>query len=206
MLEGLRAAGAADVPDPGAGERIAGFERELEALARDREAELARQLAALQDERESARGAEQSARDVVAELLADRKQADAVLQSARTAVREAEREVEAARREAARIGSELAGVNQFLRHQAGSPNGAPALSDDLEVDSGYELALAAALDGRLRAAVVDDRGAGDQLLDQAGRDGGRALVLAGGDQAPAVPGDAPPVTGQAPRVIGQAPP
>ena len=198
VLEGLRAASAADVPDPAAGERIAGFERELEALARDREAELGRQLAALEAERESAREAEQSARDVVAERLGAREHADAVLQSARTAVREAEREVEAARRQAARIGSELAGVNQFLRHQAGSPSGAAALSDDLEVDGGYELALAAALDGRLRAAVVEDRGAGNQLLDRAGRDGGRALVLDGSDQAPRVAGLAPLVTGQAP--------
>ena len=106
---------------------------------------------------------------MVAERLAAREQADATLQTARTAVREAEREVEAARREAARIGSELAGVNQFLRHQAGSPSGAPALADDLEVDAGYELALSAALDGRLRAAVVPDRDAGGTLLDRAGR-------------------------------------
>ncbi len=51
-------------------------------------------------------------------------------------VREAERAVEAARREAARVGGELAAVNQFLRHHAGAPHGAAALADDLDVDSG----------------------------------------------------------------------
>ncbi|HET9103745.1 MAG TPA: AAA family ATPase [Solirubrobacteraceae bacterium] len=192
VLETLRASAAADVPDPAAGERIAGLERELEALARDREAELARQLTALEADRETARASEAGARTVVAERLGAREQADALLQAARTAVREAEREVEAARREAARVGSELAGVNQFLRHQAGSPSGARALSDDLDVDAGYELALSAALDGRLRAAVVPDRGTGDTLLDRAGRDGGRALVLAGADESAPATGPAPP--------------
>ena len=51
-----------------------------------------------------------------------------------------------------------------------------ALADELEVEAGYELALAAALDGRLRAAVVADLAAGASLLDGAGADGGSALV------------------------------
>ena len=92
-------------------------------------------------------------------------------------MREAERAVEAARREAARVGGELAAVNQFLRHHAGAPHGAAALADELDVAAGYELAVAAALDGRLRAAVVDDRPAATTLLDRAGADGGRALVV-----------------------------
>ena len=41
---------------------------------------------------------------------------------------------------------------------------------------GYELAVAAALDGRLGAALVADREAGSALLDGAGADGGRVLV------------------------------
>ena len=72
-------------------------------------------------------------------------------------MREAERVVEAARREAARVGGELAAVNQFLRSPDRAARWRPALADELEVDSGYELAVAAALDGRLRAAVVADR-------------------------------------------------
>ena len=111
-----------------------------------------------------------------AELTGAETQAEA----ARARRREAEREVEAARREAARVGGELAAANHFLRAHAGAPGGATALADALDVDDGYELALAAALDGRLRAAVVADRAAGAELLERAGRDGGSALI-AGGD-------------------------
>ncbi len=45
------------------------------------------------------------------------------------------------------------------------------------VAPGYELAVAAALDGRLAAAVVDKIDDGDALLDRAGNEGGRALDL-----------------------------
>jgi len=176
VLQALAAAAEADRPDPGAAQRIAALETELAALARDREAELARQLTALEDERAGAAAAQDSERATVAQRQAEREAADAALEVEREGQRGAEREVEAARREAARIGGELAGVNQFLRHQAGSPSGTRSLADDLDAQSGYELALAAVLDGRLRAAVVDDRGAGAALLDRAGRDGGRALV------------------------------
>src|SRR5213078_4611919 len=97
--------------------------------------------------------------------------------AARRSRTEAERAVEAARREAARAGAELAAANQFLRTHAGAPGGARALSAELEVEEGYELALAAALDGRLGAAVVDDLPSGQRLLETTGADGGRALVL-----------------------------
>ena len=50
-------------------------------------------------------------------------------------------------------------------------------------DPGYELALAAALGPRLRAAVAADLGEGSRLLDRAGRDGGAALIVP--DAAPA---------------------
>ncbi|MGI8902361.1 MAG: hypothetical protein ACR2IP_01555, partial [Solirubrobacteraceae bacterium] len=84
----------------------------------------------------------------------------------------------AAWRHAAGVGGELAAVNQFLRAQPGLPPGASvtALADGLDVDPGYELALTAALDGRLRAAIVPDRASARAVLDQAGSDGGRALL------------------------------
>jgi len=106
-------------------------------------------------------------------------------------VRTAERGVETARREAARVGGELAGVNQFLRAQTPLPGAATALSDELEVEAGYELALAAALDGRLRAAVVGDRRDGAALLDRAGNEGGRALVAPPTDVDLSVPAGPP---------------
>jgi chromosome segregation protein len=186
----LAAEAAADQDDPEAAGRIAGLEASLAALDRDREAELARQLAELEQQLAAAgrRVAEQS--EAVAAAQAEREEAEAAAERVRGEVRDAERAVEAARREAARVGGELAAVNQFLRHHAGAPHGADALADDLDVDSGYELAVAAALDGRLRAAVVDDRPAAAALLDRAGADGGRTLVVGdgpGGDGGQGVP-------------------
>ena len=122
--------------------------------------------------------------------LTERERAEARVEGARAAVREADRVAQAARLQAARVGGELAAVNQFLRHQGSSPQGARALADELDVDPGYELALAAALDGRLGAAVVEHRDAGAQLLDASGSEGGRALV-AGAGETGTVAGRAP---------------
>jgi chromosome segregation protein len=189
----LRAQAAADAPDEDAAIRIASLERALEALDRDREGELSRQLAELEQQREAA-GVELSARiAAVEQSLAAREQSEARAERARFTVREAERAVEAARREAARVGGELAAVNQFLRTQQASAPGASTLADGLEVDSGYELALAAALDGRLRAAVVADRAAAGILLDRSGSDGGRTLLAGAG--GPAAAGSAAPAPG-----------
>jgi chromosome segregation protein len=183
QLETLEARAAADVPDEGAEARIAKLEEELAALERDREAELARQLVELEQQLVAA-GEVVEVRSAEIETALDaRRQAEQLVEQARSHVREAERAVEAARREAARVGGELAAVNQFLRGHANAPGGASALADELEVDAGFELALAAALDGRLRAALVGDRGAGSALLDRAGAEGGRALVAPAGDAA-----------------------
>src|SRR5205807_3819312 len=97
-------------------------------------------------------------------------------------LRDAERAVEAARRDAARVEGELASVNQYLRASVRTPGASAALADELEVEPGYELALAAALDGRMRAAIAPDRGQAAQLLDRTGAEGGRVLV-AGSDGA-----------------------
>jgi chromosome segregation protein len=176
QVQALGAQAAGVEPDPGAGARIAKLQQALAALDRDREAELARQLAELerQLDAETQEVGERSAE--VERALALREAAEGRAEGARGGLREAERAVEQARREAARVGGELAAVNQFLRSQTGSPGGAAVLADQLDVDSGYELAVAAALDGRLRAALVADRAAAEALLARAGADGGRALV------------------------------
>lgn len=183
-LSALREQAAADVVDPEAARRVAALQQELEALERDRRTELERELAELEARRSAAAGEVERLRAVVEERRAALAVAEERADAARAARREAEKVVEAARREAARVGGELASANQFLRSQAGAPGGAPALADRLEVDGGYELALAAALDGRLRAAVVGDRPAGIALLARAGRDGGSVLVSRAGDAAP----------------------
>src|ERR1019366_1133998 len=63
--------------------------------------------------------------------------------------------------------------------------GARALSEALKVRDGDELALAAALGGRLDAALVRDLGAADTLLDGAGPDGASALLAGDGAEDPA---------------------
>ncbi len=194
-LNDLRQAVDAERPDPGLETRIAELEQELARLERDREAELARQLAELEAQLAAARTATAEQEAAVEAAAAMREQARQRLESVRGQLREAERAVEAARREAARVGGELAAVNQFLRTQAGAPGGATVLADQLEVDPGYEAAVAAALDGRLRAAVLADRVAAGAVLDRAGADGGRALVLDPDDRDEAAPTQAAPVPG-----------
>jgi chromosome segregation protein len=77
-------------------------------------------------------------------------------------------------------------------------DGPRALGEALRVREGYELALAAALGGRLEAALVDDLAGANALLDKAGPDGGSALLagraagVGGGDPRAA---GAPPAPG-----------
>ena len=52
-----------------------------------------------------------------------------------------------------------------------------SLADALEVTPGYERAVAAALGGQLRAALVEHVRAGRELLDAATADGGRVLII-----------------------------
>ena len=187
LIESLRGQTGQSDPDPETDQRIAALEQSLASLRRGREAELAEQLAELEQRRERAEQALGRQAEVVQRRRSERAAAEHRADEARAGLREAERSVEAARREAARVGGELAAVNQFLRSQSASLGAAAALADELVVDPGYELAVSAALDGRLRAAVVPDRATGAALLDGAGADGGRTLVAGtGGEQGPGV--------------------
>ena len=187
QLDALRAEASLDAPDDAGNERIAALEAELEQLDADHEAALVRELEALEHGRVSA-----AAR--VAELgveLAQRREAlaeaDKAAEVARQARRAAETSAEAARRESAKVGAELAAANQFLRSHAANPShpaGVSSLAGALEVQSGYETALAAALGDRLSAGLVEDLDAGASLLDGAGSDGGHAVVTGDGAGAP----------------------
>jgi chromosome segregation protein len=196
LLASLQAQAAAEEPDDGAEQRIAALESALSELDRDRAAEVARQVAELETRLAALRAEGARLTDTVDARLGEREAAERAVEAGRAAVREAELALQGARREAARIGGELAVVNQFLRAQAPVLGGAGALADELQVDPGYELAVTAALDGRLRAAVVADRAAGATLLDRAGTDGGRTLILGGSpDRRP--PAE-PPAAGATP--------
>ena len=156
------------------------IEQALAQIDSEHERELEREIAGLEAERA---GAIERAEQLQTEAQAAREarvQADAQAERARAGVRQLEAEAETARREAAKVGAELAAANQFLRSHAGihgSSAGSPrALSDALRVQPGYELALTAALGGRLDAALVADMDGARALLDKVGPDGGAALL------------------------------
>jgi len=181
------------------GDRIGSLEAELAEIEAGREREIEREIAELEAERgRQVELLERSEADLAAARQA-RAEADAEAERARGRLTVAEREAQDARRESARVGAELAAANQFLRAHArfGSEHaGAPrALSEELRVREGYELALAAALGGRLDAAMVADVAGAQAVLDGAGPDGGTALLAHAGPAGPAggAAGTAPPV-------------
>ncbi len=195
LLAALTAEPEDDPGDEGAAERVAGLEAELEQLAEDRAATLRAEIAGLEERRDAAAAEVERLSGEADRTAAARREADAAAEAARDARRELERAADAARREAARAGAELAKVNQYLRAQAGAPGGAPALADALGAEPGFELALAAALGPRLRAAVAEDLDEAERLLDAAGRDGGAALVAPPDGAAAGVGASAPPAPG-----------
>ncbi len=184
-------AGSASEPDgfPSvSAERMQALEGELAEIEQQRERELERELEGLEAAREREAAHVQELEGELAQAQSARARADDLTEQARERLRVAEREVQDTRRESARVGGELAVANQFLRSHARVDNGsrssgihppedAPkALSEELSVRDGYELALAAALGGRLSAALVRDVAGAEALLDRAGPDGGSALL------------------------------
>ena len=162
-------------------DRIRSLEREIRRLETDREARLRDEIAALQREHEQAVGAHERLQAAVAAQRTGLEAAEREVERARNERRGAERATESARARAAQAGAELAAVNQFLRSASSAPEGTATLAQILDVDSGYELALAAALGSRLSAALVEDLGAGERWLDRSAERGGSALVRSRGD-------------------------
>jgi chromosome segregation protein len=198
QLEALRLQAVDDQPDENGLERIESIEAQLVELDSDRAAALERELKALEEQRTAAAARVEELRVEVEGKRAALAEADQACEVARQARRAAEASAEAARREAAKVGAELARANQFLRTHSGPAGSARSLSDDLEVEPGAELALSAALGARLSAAVVEDRAAGAALLDRAKRDGGRTLITSG--HATPLADPKPPVAGARPFV------
>jgi len=198
--------GAAAVPAAGGARRIAELEAELERSRADHEAELDRELAALEQARVAAAAKVAKQHDTVTALSTTVATAVGAADQARQERRDADQAVERARRESAAIGAELAACNQFLRTRAragATSASAHLLAERIEVQHGYERALAAVLGGLLRAALVDELREGAALLDAAGSDGGRALV-AGGPAPAGAAAPTPPAPGARPLadVIG----
>ena len=204
-LQGLAAYGEESSGGGGSAgaERIGALEAELAEIEAGREQQIEREIAELAEDRERQRSLVEEIEVEVQVARAARKQADEDADGARRRLTIAERAVQEARREAARVGAELAAANQFLRGHArvagdGGGNSTKALSEELSVRDGYELALAAALGGRLDAALVDDIPGAETLLDRAGPDGGTALLAASGSAATAFSARAGDAQGQEP--------
>ena len=163
-------------------DRIEALEAELAEIDVEREREVEREIQGLAADHEQASKQVAELEQKLGEARTARGHADTAAEAARERLRASEREVEATRREAARVGAELAAVNQFLRIHAskslgrGGADAPKALSETLQVQAGYELALAAVLGSRLDAAVVDGLAQAESLLDGAGQDGGAALL------------------------------
>ncbi len=170
--------------------RIAGLEDELAQIAARREHELEHELVELDRALAHQRELVQQAADGLAVAQEQRARAEGEAREAREDLLAAERAVEQARRESARIGAELAAANQFLRGHAAVHAGedrSRALSEHLRVRDGYELALAAALGGRLDAVVVESVQGAESLLDRAGPDGGTALLSTSATSSQSLP-------------------
>ncbi|HYN49709.1 MAG TPA: AAA family ATPase [Thermoleophilaceae bacterium] len=176
------------------GDRIRSLEREVRRLESDREARLRDEIAALEAERMQTLAEHERLESVAAEQRKALEAAEREVERTRRERREAERATEAARARSAQAGAELASVNQFLRSAASAPDGTATLAGSLEVDPGYELALAGALGSRLSAALVEDLAAGERWLDGLAERGGTALVRSrlGGEGR----GGAPPPGGE----------
>jgi chromosome segregation protein len=162
--------------------RIGELEEQLAQIEREREAEVERALVELQAERERAESRVRELEEQAHAMREARERAEESAEGARAELRAAQARAERARGEAARVGAELASANQFLRAHArsgvhaSSDTQARLLSEALQVEPGYELALAAALGGRLDGALVADLDAAASLLDKAGPDGAVALL------------------------------
>ena len=177
---------SADTPGAGAAARVAALEKELAALEGAREERVEAELAELDAERRRAEAARAELEQAAEGHRQALEEAEAAAEQVRGERREAEKAAEAARSRAAQAGAELAAVNQFLRAAGSAGHEAPPLSDSLDVEPGYETALAAALGPRLQAGVVDNLPRGAKALDAAGDDGGLVIVNATRGQSPRV--------------------
>ncbi len=174
------------------GELVALLQEQLAQIEAAREVEIDAEIADLRSARD--RQHEQHG-EVEAQVLAARTaraQADERAGEQRARLAAEERRAQEARRESERVGGELAAANQFLRSHVrvgGEGAAAPrALSEELSVREGYELALAAALGGRLDAALAADVAGAQSLLDGSGADGATVL-LAESEPRERPPGD-----------------
>jgi chromosome segregation protein len=192
----LRATGG---ESPAESARVEELEAELRTLDAERDRRLEIELRELAAERDRAEGVRAAAAGQAERLRSQLASAEAAAAEAREQRRQMERAAADARSASASVAAELAAVNRFLASAPTAVGGAKSLADDIEVDAGYETALAAVLGSLMRAGIVSDLQEGGELLDGHAHDGGVALVdvvdfprMAGQSwQSAAIPGAEP---------------
>jgi chromosome segregation protein len=168
--------------------RVAELEAELQSLAAERERRVEQELMELRAQRETAEAKRAEAAALSDRLRADLERAEAAASQARAERRDAERASADSHTASAQVAAELNAVNRFLAAAPGALGGARSLADELDVEPGYEMALAAALGSLLRAGMVDDLRQGAELLDRHAGDGGITLVDGAGESPAAAAG------------------
>jgi chromosome segregation protein len=183
-LELLRAtAGPASAPAPG---RLGELESELERLDAERAARLDDELAGLDSQRAEAERRQAELETAAAAIDGELEQLLGEEAAGRERGRAAEEAAHAAARAQSAAAVELERVRERLRL---SPQGSEAaLAGRLDVEPGYEAAVAAVLGGLLGAQVVTTVDEGEQAVARADH-GGRALVRdrAGSGATPTAP-------------------
>ncbi len=162
--------------------RLAELETELGRLDAERSARLDSELSATEGERA---GAERDAAELelrVDALTEELERVERSGQQGRTRRATATERVVELERESARLELELAKLDQRLG-LLGSEQDGPTIADQVDVDEGFEEALAAALAGRLRARIVGSLAAGERAIEQSGESGMQALVSGAGSRA-----------------------
>ena len=186
--------------DPGAG-RLGELEAELERLERERAARLDSELAGLESERAEAQRRIEELTEAGGTAGGELEAAEAAVAEARGRRHAATEFVELAARARGAVAERLEEARERAR-LARQDGGAEALAARLDVEPGYEAAVAAALGGLLRARVVSSLSEGAHAVAELGPEGGRALVR----RAPAAESAAAPPLPGAERLVDRVRP
>jgi chromosome segregation protein len=154
--------------------RLGELESELERLESERAARLDEELAGLESQRAEAERRRAELEGGAGETERELERLAAETATVRDRRRAAEEAGYAAARAQSAVAVELERVRERLR--LSSVGRGDALAGRLEVEPGYEIAVAAALGGLLGAAIVPTVREGEQAMVAAGDEGGSALV------------------------------
>ena len=154
--------------------RLGELESELERLEAERAARLDEELAGLESQRAEAERRRAELEGGAGETERELERLAAETAAVRDRRRAAEEAGYAAARAQSAVAVELERVRERLR--LSSVGRGDALAGRLDVEPGYEAAVAAALGGLLGAAIVPTVAEGERAMVAAGDEGGRALV------------------------------